>query len=201
MQISNFSTLLTYKEKIENLYLALELKFNPSSRIGKYFHYLEKIEKVRSLGKDKLTDLIEKDKARYYFSQYYVLEICAIVDAIEKGGQDERIIKEKLLKLSKGTYLLSEESGSNKKARDVQFELSLFSFLSEKGANVELCDPNPDIQLLTNEFRYKIECKRPYSIRSLEKLTRESVGSYTVDKCCRLDDFKKDEWHKYVIMY
>lgn len=175
MKRYKFSDLLLYEEKIKKLYLKHGLSFNPSNRISKYFAYLGKIEKIRNLDKDSFSRLIQKDRAKYYYSQFYVLEICNIVNAIENSNQDEKIIKEKLTDLSKGTYLLSEESSNNTKARDTTFELSLFSFLHAKKLDVKLDDPNPDLQLSSGNFTYNIECKRPYSIKSLEKHIRKAI--------------------------
>ncbi|MDO8460222.1 MAG: hypothetical protein Q7S74_03880 [Nanoarchaeota archaeon] len=175
MKRYKFSDLLEYEGKVRELYLKFDLNLSSSNRISKYFSYLGEIEKTRKLDKDIFSKLIQKDRAKYYYSQYYVLEICNIVNSIEGSQQDERILKGKLIDLSKGTYLLSEETSNNTKARDTTFELSLFSFFFTKGLNVKLTDPNPDLQLQTNNFTYNIECKRPNSVNSLEKHIRSAV--------------------------
>lgn len=175
MKRYKFSDLLEYENKIKELYIKYSLNFSSSNRISKYFSCLREIEKTRKLDKDTFSKLIQKDKTKYYYSQYYVLEICNIVNAIEGSQQDEKILKEKLIDLAKGTYLLSEETSNNTKARDTTFELSLFSFFFSKNINVKLVDPNPDLQLQTNNFTYNIECKRPNSFKSLEKHIRSAV--------------------------
>lgn len=164
---------------MENLYLTFGLGFNSSNRISKYFAYLSDIERSRTLDKASFSQLLQKNKARYYYSQYYVLEICNIIDSLESSLQDRKIIKEKLIDLSKGTYLLSEESSNNTKARDTSFELSLFSFLRVRNLNIKLCDPNPDLQLVSNNFTYNIECKRPHSLKSLEEHIKKAVKQLT----------------------
>lgn len=174
MRRYKFSELLTYEDRIKTLFFKFGLSFNPTNRISRYFAYLKDIEKTRHQNKDNFSKLIEMDKAKYYFSLYYVLEIRNIVEAIKNSDQDQEIIKKKLHDLSKGTYLLSEETSNNTKARDTTFELSLFSFFHARGLDVKLCDPNPDILLTSHIFSYNIECKRPNSFRSLEKHIKEA---------------------------
>lgn len=176
MKRYKFSNLLLYVDRIKELYSRNGLSFNYHNRINKYFTYLNEIEKTRQLDKDTFRKLIQKDKAKYYYSQFYVLEICNVINAIEQSNQDQKILKEKLIDLAKGTYLLSEESSNNTKARDTSFELSLFSFLQDKGLNVKLTGPNPDIWLSSENFTYNIECKRPFSFKSLEKHIRKAIS-------------------------
>ncbi|OGK51760.1 hypothetical protein A3B02_02420 [Candidatus Roizmanbacteria bacterium RIFCSPLOWO2_01_FULL_42_14] len=175
MRRYKFSDLLLYEKRAKDLYFKLGLGFSSSNRISKYFAYLSNIEKSRKLDKASFSQLIQKDKAKYYYSQFNVLEMCNIIDAIDGSIQDEKILKKKLVDLSKGTYLLSEESSNNTKARDTTFELSLFSFFQARGLNIKLGDPNPDLQLVSNNFTYNIECKRPHSLNSLEKHIKEAV--------------------------
>ena len=171
-----FSDLLLYEEKLKNLLQKYGLNYNPQGRTSQYFSYLKRMEKARILDKEKFSRLLQENKARFYYSQFYVLEICIIIDAIESSPQDERIVKRKLKDLLKGTYLLSEETSNNTKARDTTFELSLFSFFNSRSLAVELGDPNPDLKLTTNNFTYNIECKRPNSAGSLETNIRRAVN-------------------------
>ncbi len=170
-----YSDLLLYRKKVKDLYIKLGLNFDESNRISKYFKYLGEIEKSRTLDKDKFRALIQKNKAKYYYSQFYVLEICKIIDALQNTKLDENILKEKLTHLARGTYLLSEENINNTQARDTTFELSLFSFLYTRNLQVKLSGSNPDLQLSTTNFTYNIECKRPYSVRSLERNIRKAL--------------------------
>ena len=170
-----YSDLLLYKKKVKELYSKLGLNFDESNRISKYFKYLGEIEKSRKLNKTKFHALIQKNKAKYYYSQFYVLEICKIIDALQNSKLDKNILKEKLTHLAKGTYLLSEETINNTQARDTTFELSLFSFFYARNLRVKLGSPNPDLKLLTNNFTYNIECKRPYSPKSLERQIRKAL--------------------------
>lgn len=170
-----YSDLLLYRKKVKDLYIKLGLNFDESNRISKYFKYLGEIEKSRNLDKDKFHALIQKNKAKYYYSQFYVLEMCKIVDALQNTKLDENVLKEKLTHLAKGTYLLSEENINNTQARDTTFELSLFSFFYARNLRVKLGSPNPDLQLLTDNFTYNIECKRPYSQKSLERHIRKAL--------------------------
>lgn len=170
-----YSDLLLYEKRIRDLYSKLGLNFGDSNRISKYFKYLGEIEESRNLDKDKFRALIQKNRAKYYYSQFYVLEICKIVDALQNTKLDENILKEKLTHLVKGTYLLSEENINNTQARDTTFELSLFSFLYARNLQVKLCSPNPDLQLSTANFTYNIECKRPYTLESLERNIRKAL--------------------------
>lgn len=175
MKKFKFTHLLGYERKFKNMLDEFGLKYIPSSRISQYFSYLNKLEKARKLDREKFGEFIHKNKAKYYYSQFYVREICNIVDAIEGSSQDKRIVKEKLKDLVKGTYLLSEENINNTKARNTTFELVLFSFFNSKGLKVRLDDPNPDMKLFTDNFIYNIECKRPYLAKSLEKNIKEAV--------------------------
>lgn len=170
-----YSDLLLYEERIKNLYSGLGLSFNPSNRISNYFKYLSKVEEYRISNPEKLNILIEKDRVKYYFSQFFLLEICNVIDAVEGSSLDKKIIKSKMIDLAKGTYLLSEETVSNTKARNTAFELSLFAFLRKQGLDVKVCEPNPDLKLISSNFIYNIECKRPFSFNSIEKNIKEAM--------------------------
>lgn len=170
-----YSDLLLYGKKVKDLYIRFGLNFDESNRISKYFKYLGEIEKSRTLDKDRFRALIQKNRAKYYYSQFYVLEIYKIIDALQNSKIDKFILKEKLTHLAKGTYLLSEENINNTQARDTTFELSLFSFLYARNLRVKLGNPNPDLQLSTTNFTYNIECKRPYSMKSLERNIKKAL--------------------------
>lgn len=169
MKKFKYSDLLKYKVKVEDLYAKYGLKLDSSNRISKYFDYLSEIERNRNSDKDKFSQIIQKDKAKYYLSQFYVIEICHIIDAIQNSKHDKKIVKEKLERLINGSYLLSEEEKNNTVARNTTFELSLFSFFNTKGLQATLESPNPDLRLFTDNFTYNIECKRPFSYKKLEK--------------------------------
>ena len=176
MRRYKYSDLLLYEGKIGNLYTKLKLGYNSTNRISQYFKFLSYIEKFRTSDPERLNNLIKHNKAKYYFSLYYVLEICNIISALENSNHDETFLKRKLIDLAKGTYLLSEENNNNTKARDTTFELSLFSFFHSKGLDINLDDPNPDLRLSSNKFIYNIECKRPFSEKTLEKHIKKAVN-------------------------
>lgn len=175
MKKYKFSDLLSYENKVRNLFDKYHLGFNSTNRIARYFKYLREIEEGRKLDSQDFKKIIKKDKTKYYYSQYYVLEICNLVDSISKHPQNKSIIKNKLIDLAKGTYLLSEENPTDTKARDTTFELSLFSFLESKGLNVKMCEPNPDLNVKSSKYVYSIECKRPQSAKSLEKNIKKAA--------------------------
>jgi len=175
MKRYKFSDLLLYEEKLKRLYKKYSLGFNPTNRIARYFKYLKEIEEGRKLDSQSFGKILQKDKAKYYYSQFYVLEVCNITNSLEKLPQEEKIIKKKLADLGKGTYLLSEENPNDTKARDTTFELSLFSFLQARGLEVKVRDPNPDLELKSEKFIYNIECKRPQSANSLEKHIKKAI--------------------------
>ena len=175
MRRYKFADLLLHEEKVKKLYQKYGLGFNSANRIARYFKYLREIEEERQLDNQSFGKILQKDKTKYYYSQFYVLEVCNIINSLESRPQDEKIIKEKLVNLAKGTYLLSEENPNDTKARDTTFELSLFSFLQARGLDVKICDPNPDLKLKSDKFTYSIECKRPQSINSLEKHVKKAV--------------------------
>lgn len=176
MKKYKFSDLIKYEEKIRNLYAKFDITFDSLNRINQYFQYLKNIESERLRGdEEKIRVLINSNKSKFYFSQYYVLEICNIIDAIEETKPNDDILKEKLCNIVQGSYLLSEESIDNSIARNTTFELSLLSFLHSKGLHVQLCHPNPDLSLKLSNFQYSIECKRPFSYKSLEKNIYKAV--------------------------
>jgi len=163
-----YSDLLQYKEKVKILFSSLGVNYSSECRINKYFQYLQLIDSNRSLNKEEFDKIIKKDKVKFYYCQYYVLEICRIIDSIDNNF-DKNILKEKLTDITKGSYLLSEENENNTIARDTTFELSLFAFFKKKGFEPSIYDTNPDLKLKTDNFIYNIECKRPVSNNSLEK--------------------------------
>lgn len=175
MKRYKYSDLLLHEEKLKKLYQKYGLGFNSTNRIARYFKYLREIEEGRKLDSQSFGKILQKDKAKYYYSQFYVLEMCNIINSLERLPQDEKTIKIKLANLAKGTYLLSEENPNDTKARDTTFELSLFSFLQARGLKVKVCDPNPDLELKSKKYIYNIECKRPQSANSLEKHIRKAV--------------------------
>lgn len=170
-----FSDLLSYEEKIKQIYSYFKINYHDLNRIKQYFAYLNEIEVTRNISQVKLNEVIQRDKAKYYYSQFYVLEICNIFEALDKSKQDQNIIKIKLIDLIKGTYLLSEENIENTKARNTTFELSLFSFFHFKGLRVALGNPNPDVIISTGNLTYDIECKRPASFETLEKNIKKAM--------------------------
>ena len=118
MKKYKYSNLLLYRKKIGDWYSEFGLSFSGSNRISDYFKYLEEIEKLRTSDKHKLNELIKENKAKYLYSQFYVLEMCKIIDAVKNSRVDKNILKEKLKYLANGTYLLSEENINNTQARD-----------------------------------------------------------------------------------
>lgn len=170
-----YSDLLLYETKVRRLYGKLGLNYNSSCRIAQYFSYLSEIEKRRGGDSTAFSAFIQQNRVKYYYSQFYILEICHILDAIEKVRISSELVKEKLDYLAQGTYLLSEETLQNTAARNTQFELSLFAFFHEKGVDAKLCSPNPDISVTTKSFTYNIECKRPFSLDTVERNMRKAV--------------------------
>lgn len=168
MKKYKFSDLLKNEKRVRELYSKYGLSLNPASRIVQYFTYLRELEEIRKQDPETFKKNFAKDRLKFYFSQFYVMELSNIVNALEKSSPKAEIVKDKLSDLSKGTYLLSEEDVTNTKARDTMFELSLFAFLRKFNLNVDLCEPNPDIRLTSNNFIYNIECKRPSSMNSVE---------------------------------
>lgn len=169
MKRYKFCELLEYEEKIKALFIRCGIQLNNQSRISQYFSYLRLVDEARKKSSEEFHIFLENDKAKYYYSQYYALEIQNIVKALDETNQDISLLKTKLLDLANGTYLLSEENPENTSARNTTFELSLFAFLYNLGIQVKLGEPNPDLQVSTAQFAYDIECKRPSSVNSVEK--------------------------------
>lgn len=170
-----YSDLLLYEEGIRKLYGEFGLNYNSASRIAQYFTYFSEIEKRRGGDSAAFSAFIQQDRVKYYYSQFYVLEICHIIAAIQQTNIAPEVIREKLDYLAQGTYLLSEETLQNVSARNTEFELSLFSFFHNKGVDAKLCAPNPDIRVATDHFVYNIECKRPFSADTVEKNMRKAL--------------------------
>ena len=174
MKRYKFSEIIEYEDRVKELFIKCGISLNNQSRICQYFSYLRDLEVARTRSNQAFHDFLEKDKAKYYYSQYYSLEIRNIVEALEQTDQDINLFKSKLLNLSDGTYLLSEENPSDTSARNTTFELSLFAFLHNLGTQVELNEPNPDLRVSTSQFTYNVECKRPSSENSVEKNIRKA---------------------------
>lgn len=101
MQRFKFSDLLGYEEKIKQSFSFYGVNYHDLNRIHQYFIYLNKIEVARNISKEALHNLIQKDKAKYYYSQFYVLEIKNIIETLLNSNQDQILIKEKLTDLIK----------------------------------------------------------------------------------------------------
>lgn len=175
MKKHKFSNLLLYRKKYASLFNELNLRLSPHSRINQYFDFLEKKEQTRIKQPQEFSKLINSNRAKYYYSQFYTGELQSIFDALEANPQNSQILKDKLSDLAKGTYLLSEENISDTSARNTSFELLLFSYLHERGAEVFLRDPNPDLEVITSNFVYDVECKRPSSEKTVEKNIRKAL--------------------------
>lgn len=175
MKKYTFSELLQYENTLKELFIEHGIRFNSTNRFARYFKYLKEIEKIRTQDIQSFTMIVEKDKAKYYYSQYYVLDTYNLINSLRKRPQDKVILKKKLLNITKGSYLLSEEDASDTLARDTSFELNLFSFLVSNKFDVKICEPNPDLRILGNKCTYDIECKRPQSMKSLKKNLKKAV--------------------------
>ncbi len=175
MKRFKFSDLLTYEKRTEDLFIKYGLKLHTNSRIKQYFQFLKEIELMRSANKEEFGKFIEKNQVKYYFSQHYVGEIQNIIESLESIEIDSNLIKEKLLKWSKGTYLLSEENIDDTSARNTTFELDLFSFLNNLGIKTRFGEINPDLISSTSEYTYNIECKRPASLKSVERNLKKAL--------------------------
>lgn len=169
-----FIDLIKYEEILVKLLNKYNVQFNKNSRLFKYFNNLKEIEIARVKNKT-LNALLESDKAKYYFSQYYVSTISDIISVLDTVTLPDEILKDKLSNLLKGSYLLSEENPENTIARDTTFELELFSFLHKLKTTVSMDNSNPDIVIRTENFVYNVECKRPASNNSIEKNIRKAA--------------------------
>jgi len=174
MERYKFSKIIESEKKVKKIFSKHEIPLNNQSRICQYFSYLKELDAARTKSDQAFHDFLEKNKAKYYYSQYYALEVFNIVKALEETTQDTNLVKNKLLDLANGTYLLSEENPEDTSARNTTFELSLFAFLHNLGTKVKLGEPNPDLQVSTSRFTYNVECKRPSSTKSVEKNIRKA---------------------------
>jgi hypothetical protein len=126
MNRTKFSDLLKYEDRINSIYKSCGLSINSTSRIYDYFKFLRAIEDERKKGREEFNTFLEKNKAKNYFSLYYVSELKDIVDALEKTTQDVKIVREKLIDMANGTYLLSEENPEDTKSRNTTLSLIVF---------------------------------------------------------------------------
>lgn len=174
MKRYKFIEILEYEKRLKTLFTNCGISLNNQSRISQYFKYLSTLETARIQNNQDFHDFLQRDKAKYYYSQYYSLEIKNIVEALEQTSHGCDLLKSKLVDLANGTYLLSEENPEDTSARNTTFELSLFAFLHNLGTKVKLGDPNPDLRVTTNRFVYNVECKRPSSTKAVEKNIRKA---------------------------
>lgn len=132
-------------------------------RYGKYFDLVEKL--ANSSSKEALQYILD-DKGMGFIvtSLKDVAELYGVVQAFKNDLDD--VYCHKLAEVIKGNEI-SDESETKTQPRDILWELNLGAHFKVAGFDTKLAEP--DIVVKNNIGEIYIACKRPNSIKSLEK--------------------------------
>jgi hypothetical protein len=106
----------------------------------------------------------DKQLVAHLFKQIEAAEFIDVWRAFQ--GDEGKLIVSKLKTALGGRDALSEESAKNNKNRNMMFELALAARLRRRGILVELGEP--DLLVKLPEGQYVLECKRPFSLKSVK---------------------------------
>jgi hypothetical protein len=91
-----------------------------------------------------------------------------------------RLLKEKFGRVLNGPLHPQEETSESNLARNTMFELHLSGYLNHKGIAADICD-NPDISCAIGGRHVFIQCKRPFSRKSIMSNIRAALGQLSKD--------------------
>jgi len=97
------------------------------------------------------------------------VEACRVIKANEPKGYRD-VLKRAL----DGPIDPSREAGAGNRGRNAMFELVVGAHLAAAGFDVEFRE-NPDVHAEPQGTRFRVECKRPQSLSSVEKLLYEGA--------------------------
>lgn len=144
-----------YAKLLDNLGLR-----NAPNRFKKSFDAFRAMSKeMQEAGTETVPD--EWSQA-FRHAVYDLTELLSIYKSVQ-GYPDKELLKDKFRIMNGGVSSPAEETSANNAARNVQFELTLYSEFSEAGLKCYLREPRPDIEILNVGRSYAIECKRLFS--------------------------------------
>ncbi len=108
----------------------------------------------------------------YVPALFEALEVLTVFRAF--SGESSLILKEKLARALSGPASPSRETPKNSGARNTMFELVLASDWKNAGAVVELGEP--DIRVAFEGTTFLVECKRPFSAKSVRRNIEEAAA-------------------------
>lgn len=160
---TNFVSVMSRANQIEGMYASAGLTISPSCGLGRM------VDNAKSLAdywlKNPTADSTMNDV-------YCALHLDRIADSI-LPLQDVPVRKKYLKDLMSGE--LDFFSRKRTYAKDILWELELWSILRRKHSGTHLQDP-PDIVLALDGGSLGVACKKIYSERSVSKVLSEAVG-------------------------
>lgn len=179
MEIEPIPNILNFREKFIDFLKSINVNYSPGNRFEQSF-----IEIRRSLEKEKrgIRDFSNEAKLRHALSE--IVEIRFILNNISKLDVSKKVLEEKFKLIISGERPVEKKDNNRDKGRDVVFELSLLSFLKEKGLDVYYQERG-DILLKQKGKNILIECKRINGINargSLKSLLRKANRQLTKER-------------------
>lgn len=150
---------------LEPKYAELMAKIGLPINNNRFRQAFSNYSKLNSEMKQANTQIIpEKWSTQFKHAVYDLTELLDIYHAIN-DYPDSVLLRNKLKLMNDGVNSPADETPTNAIARNIQFELILFSELRKAGVVCKLCEPNPDIEITSQLIghSYAIECKRIYS--------------------------------------
>lgn len=176
MNVISFEELAKSKKELEELLRSLDLKLRQGSWLQEAYSTVQTLANVWR-NDDLRREFLEKNNDSKVFTSLYdissIHEVLPLVD-----NEDKKTLKQKFRKVLKMT-LPSIETIKNNEARNILWELVLFSVFKRIGLDVSLGNPNPDIFLsFDSSHKYYIQCKRIYS-------EKENALQRNIDKAAK----------------
>jgi hypothetical protein len=108
----------------------------------------------------------------YVPALFEALEVLNVFRAF--SGDSSLMLREKLLRALSGPSSPAHEKPDNSAARNAMFELMLAADWKNLGADVKLGEP--DIEIVVGGAIFRVECKRPFSARSVRRNIEDAAG-------------------------
>jgi len=185
-ECNNICSLRNSIESYRNAFSAIQRsigEINPASRLSVYEKSAEKIESVFRSGFEAGNPVAHESIT----ALYEMAEIGLLFD--EVTNSDAMGMKESLEHASKGpvSYNLERPAGNNSKARNALFELCVGARLRCLGL-IDFSTVS-DVVITDGEHRYFVECKRPFSLGSINsnfgKANSQLVNRFKNRECSR----------------
>lgn len=139
----------------------------PVPRIQFHLRILERLRQERNVRDDEtLWSLVEATELADTYCTLPKLE--------------RRLLKEKFGRVLNGPHNPQHETAETNLARNTLFELHLAGFLNHKGIAADICD-NPDIACAIAGRNVFIQCKRPFSRKSVQSNIKNALKQLSRD--------------------